>query len=477
MYQTYYAIFSKIDGICNILMIACCCCVWTRPFLDHRKKAWMTGGAYAVTMLILNFMPWYINNMLAHLTGVLAVFLVMSLTDKKYLIQKLFIALTFFCLRWQPLRLVVYLNNEIDRLIVRFLPPESDIAWFLYYIVLTVISYDVLSFFLLYYAVKCVLWSYGRGREPMDGREFLLLSMPPLLGVVSYGVIHYYDYIYGRDVGKSIYDLYGSHDLIMSLFTLLSFAVIVVTTYVFRQWKTKQEEDRQREIFSTQMADLQNHIGEMEQLYRDMRCLRHDMGNHLLTLRQLYDSGEYDAAAQYADRLQLEMSKSSLAVNSGSPVTDVILSGRKKEMEEKDIAFFCDFHYPLAKTVDSFDISIILNNALTNAIEAIEREKDCAVEPREPAHIRLTSERRKNIYLIEVTNSFYGELEIDPTSGLPRTSKNGEGHGFGLSAIRHVARKYLGEMEIAKEVLEDEPCCVLRVMLQLPEDEKDEPGQ
>jgi len=472
MYQTYYAIFSKIDGACNILMIACCCVIWTRPFLDHRKKAWMTGGAYAVTMLILNFMPWYINNMLAHLTGVLAVFLVMSLTDKKYLIQKLFIALTFFCLRWQPLRLVVYLNNEIDRLIVQFLPPKSDIAWFLYYIILTVISYNVLSFFLLYYAVKCVLWAYGRGREPMDGREFLLLSMPPLLGVVSYGVIHYYDYIYGRDVGKSIYDLYGSHDLIMSLFTLLSFSVIVVTAYVFRQWKTKQEEDKQREIFSAQMADLQSHISEMEQLYRDMRSLRHDMGNHLITLRQLYESGEYDAAKQYTDRLNEEMTKPTLDINSGNPVTNVILSGRKKEMQEKGISFSCDFHYPLTETVDSFDISIILNNALTNAIEAIEREKDNTANPQTAACIRLTSGRRKNMYLIEVTNSFYGDLEIDQMSGLPRTSKDDEGHGFGLFAIRHAARKYLGDIELTKEYREGNAYCVLRVMLQLPEEKK-----
>lgn len=470
MDQSYFDILSKIDDICRTLIIAYCCVIWTRPFLDHKRKAWMTGGAYAVTMLVLNFMPWYISAMLAYLAGALTVFLVMSLTDRKYLTQKLFVAITFFCLRWQALRIVVYINNEIYAVLYRFIVPADNVKlWFLLTVLITFIGYDLLTFLLLYSAVKCVLWSYGREREHMDGREFLLLSIPSLLGVVSYGVIRYYDYIYGRDAGKSIYNLYGSHDLIMSLFTLLSFAVIAVTTYVFRQWKTEPEEDRQREIFSTQMADLQNHIGEMEQLYRDMRSLRHDMGNHLLTLRQLYDNGEYDAATQYADRLHLEMSKSSPAVNSGNPVTNVILSARKKEMEEKGIAFFCDFHYPLTKAADSFDISIILNNALTNAIEAIEREKDCAVEPRKPVHIRLTSGRRKNMYLIEVTNSFYGNLEIDKLSGLPRTFKDGDGHGFGLSAIRHVAHKYLGELEIAKEMLEDEPCCVLRVMLQLPD--------
>lgn len=300
----------------------------------------------------------------------------------------------------------------------------------------------------------------------MDGREFLLLSMPSLLGVVSYGVIRYYTYIYQRDVGKSVYSLYGSHDLIMSLFTILSFAVILVTTYVFRQWKTKQEEDRQREIFSAQMADLQSHINEMEQLYRDMRSLRHDMGNHLITLKQLYDRGEYNEAEKYADQLKDEITKNSFDVNSGNPVTDVILSSRKKEMEEKGIAFFSDFHYPLTEFVNSFDISIILNNALSNAIEAIERERPLSDKA---AHISLLSSRRKNMYIIEVSNSFTGNLEIDPASGLPRSSKIDESHGFGLSAIRHAARKYLGDLDIGKEIQEGEERCVLRVMLQIPE--------
>lgn len=468
-YQKYYDILSVIDSIFCTLIIAYCCVVWTKPFLDHKKKAWMAGGAYAATMLVLNYMPWYIDAMLAHLIGALMIFLVMSLSDRKYLTQKLFIAITFFCLRWQASRIVIYLFNIIYGFLGRFTMPTNDRFWFFWSFILTFLGYDLLIFLSLYNAVKCILWSYNRRREHMDGREFLLLSISSLSGVVSYGVIRYYDYIYERDVGKSMYDLYVSHDLILSLFTLLSFAVILVTTYVFRQWKEKQEEDKQREIFSAQMADLQNHISETEQLYRDMRCLRHDMGNHLTTLRQLYDRGEYDAAKQYTDRLNEEMANTSLDINSGNPVTDVILSGRKKEMEEKGIAFFCDFHYPMTNAVDSFDISIILNNALSNAIEAIQRERDNLGEPEKPAQISLSSSRRKNMYLIKIVNSYRGNLETDPISSLPHTTKKGEGHGFGLPAIRHVARKYFGDLEITKEYREGEACCTLQIMLQLSE--------
>lgn len=463
----YYNILSVIDSICSILISSYCCVIWTKPFLDRKVKAWLTGSAYAATMLVLNFMPWYINNMLAYILGAMAAFLMMYLTDKKYIAQKLFLAITFFCLRWQALRIVVYLNNEIDAIMLRCFRSAGSQFWFRWNIFVTFSGYYLLGLLLLYAAVKCILWSYGRGREPMDSKEFLLLSIPSLSGAVSYGVIRYYSYIYQRDTGESILALYGSHDLVMSLFTLLSFTVILVTTYVFRQWKTQQEEDRQREIFSAQMADLQSHISEVERLYRDLRGLRHDMGNHLMTLEQLYDNGEYEAAEQYAGTLKREIQNVSGDITSGNPVTDVILSGRKKEMEEKGIAFACDFHYPMTDSVNSFDVSIILNNALTNAIEAVEREQ---TNSDRAAYISLSSHGRKNMYIIEVSNTYTGNLEPDPTSGLPCSSKAEEGHGFGLIGIRHVARKYLGDIEIKKEEREGESLFVLRVMLQLSEE-------
>ena len=467
--EFYDNIISLIDCICKALIDAYCCVVWTKPFLDHKSKAWLTGGVYAVIMLFFDFIPWKAP-MLAYVLGAAAIFFVMYLTDREYIAQKLFLAITFFCLRSQAYRTVVYSLGGIHEILIRTFVSmsASDLSWFLLTVFMVFLGYDLFIFIIFYSAVRCILWSYGRERELMNNKEFLLLSVPSLLGVVSYGLTRYYSYIYERDTnGKSVYDLFASYDLIMLLFTLISFSVILVMTYVFRQWKTQQEEDRQREIFSTQMADLQSHISEVERLYRDLRGLRHDMGNHLMTLEQLYNNGEYEAAEQYAGTLRKEIQNVSGDIASGNPVTDVILSGRKKEMEEKGISFMCDFHYPMTDLVNSFDVSIILNNALSNAIEAVEREQTGSDQT---AHISLSSHRRKNMYIIEVSNSYTGNLEPDPASGLPRSSKSGEGHGFGLTGIRHVARKYLGDIEIGKETCEGEERCVLRVMLQITEE-------
>ncbi len=463
--ERYYEIISDVNDILDILIVSYCCVVWIKPFLDRKEKAWLAGGAYAVTMAILDFMPYYINAMLAYGIGTLAIFLVICLTDREYIAQKVFLVITFFCLRWQAPRIFLYISIETDLIIYRLFATASETFW-LYKTIFQMILQNILMFFILYGAVKCILWSYGRKREHLDSKELLLLSILSVAGVVFYGVLRYYNYIYDRDTGKNLYDLHGSFTLIMLLYTLFCFAIILVMTYVFRQWKTEQEEDRQREIFSTQMTDLQNHISEVERLYQDLRNLRHDMENHLMTLESLYSGGEYAEAEQYAGTLRKEMQDMPGDIASGNPVTDVILSSRKKEMEEKGIAFACDFHYPMTESVNSFDISIILNNALSNAIEATEREH---IFSDRTLHISVASRRRKNMYIIEVTNSYTGNLEIDAASGLPRTSKSGDSHGFGLTSIRHVARKYFGDIEIGKEIYEGENRCVLRVMLQITE--------
>lgn len=482
--ELYYQIVSHIYDICTTLSGAFCFMVWIRPFMADRRKAWYAVGVYFAGMLVGTLVPFYVNFMFMYGVVMLAVFLVMGRMERSYAAQKLFLVITFFCVRWQAWRVVGCIGNELYLLKTTLIRSADGMLWFRVYTIQS--AFDVvLGFCLMYGAVRCLLWAYGNRREHMNIREFLLLVMPSVSGVLAYGLFRYFNYVYERDSGKPSFDLYGGYDYIILLYTLICFATIFVMTYVFRQWKNEQEEDKQKEVFSRQMKDMQGHIKEVERLYRDMRSLRHDMGNHLMTLEQLYGGGNYAEAEAYARALKQEVQAATSEAVSGNPVTDVILSGRKKEMEEKGIRFDCDFHYPQTGGINAFDVSIILNNALANAVEAVERERgltsvrDCdtdksdihsAVKNRNyenMACVSLISGLVKNMYMIEVRNNYRGELRFDASSGLPLTSKSADGHGFGLANIRHVARKYYGDMEIGKELCEGREYCVLRVMLQL----------
>ena len=128
-------------------------------------------------------------------------------------------------------------------------------------------------------------------------------------------------------------------------------------------------------------------------------------------------------------------------IRSGNPVTDTILQEWKTEAEKRNIRFESDFHFPADSDINAFDISVILNNALQNAVEN--------TEGGENAHISVKSYRRNNAYMIEISNSFVGTLEWDTDGGLPITSKsNAVGHGYGLNNIRKVAERYFGDIDI-----------------------------
>lgn len=458
--ERYYEITNGIYHICVNLFTAYCLVLWVRPFMGKKAKVWRVGAAYAAVNLFFEWIPVPVNVMFIYISLAFVAFLVMLPIDREYIAQKVFLAVAFFCLRWQSWRIAACVSNEVFWLFVETFPNKTEMIWFVEYVIQTGAE-TIFGGFLMYGAVKCMLWAYGRRREHMNVREFLLLTMPAAFGVFTYGMLRFYNDIYQRDAGQSPWNLYGSYDWLMILYSVLCFVMILMTTYVFRQWKNEQEEEKKREGFSRQIQDLENHIEEVERLYKDMRKLRHDMGNHLMTLERLYDRGAYEEAEKYAGELRKEVQDISFYMASGNPVTDVILSGRKRQMEEKGIVFDCDFHYPQKGKVNAFDISIILQNALSNAIEA--------VDGRNRGHISLVSYFMKNMYMIEVANSYTGELLLDERSGLPRTTRTGEGHGFGLENIRHAAHKYFGGMEIGKEIYAGEECCVLRVMLQIAE--------
>lgn len=104
--------------------------------------------------------------------------------------------------------------------------------------------------------------------------------------------------------------------------------------------------------------------------------------------------------------------------------------------------FEADFHYPDSAVVDAFDLSVILDNALTNALEATPRG----------GRIRIRSFREHQAYLIVIENTFEGELAGRSADGLLMTTKQPvEEHGFGLRHIKTVVERYHGAMTIEQK--------------------------
>ena len=410
---------------------------FAKPFIENKKGALCIGLSYFVVMLILYFVSIEINTFAAYGLGILSAFLVMCKIDRRNYRQKIFIAATFFSLRHLSV-CMARIITELIRLVNKANTlAENPVIALIAFGVIELLDI-VIGFVLLGVSVRSIVKPYVYKRNEMSVKEMLMLLVPALTGMIGYGIMIQYQTSSGMSWMEPVSGLYNG---LAFLYFGVSIITIVVVTVLFQKIKAGQEEKLQNELLATQIGSMERHIGQVESLYQNIRSIRHDMTNHILTLERLYAGNSVEEAAQYSRELKSALSSAIEEIKSGNPVTDVILQEAKDEAEKRKIRFRSDFYYPTGTNINAFDVSVILNNALQNAMENAGRG--------EASYIFVLSYHSNNAYMIEISNSFTGNLQWDEERELPVTSKeNTEGHGYGLSNIRMVARKYSGDIAI-----------------------------
>ena len=448
-----WMITSNVSVIAVLIITGICFGIFVRPYMKKKPEAIAVSTVYIVVMLVLYIIPPQIDNFSAYLVGVVAAFAVMCIEDRRNIYQKIFLAITFFAIRW----LAVAMAAKLDDLIMKTLVLRDTIVdrvWLQYGLY---VGTRVLDLVFCIVFISGAVWLINKAfvykKDEMSMKEMVMLIMPSLVGVTGYGILQYYMTIYENDTGKRLIDIYGFYGALSFLHYLISIIAILVMIVMFQNWKATQEEQLGQKLVLNQISDMKKHIEGVEKLYQDIRSMRHDMGNHIQTLEYLVVFDNRDDAREYLERLKKEWDEVSPVIKTGSPVIDVIIMEKMREAEEKHIQFTSDFYYPENTKLNAFDMSVIMNNALNNCMENVSGD-----DP----YISVSSFRKNSIFMITIKNSYQGELNYS-NSDLPETTKSGKGHGIGLNNIRRVARMYMGDIsleQVDKEV-------ILSIMLQV----------
>lgn len=246
------------------------------------------------------------------------------------------------------------------------------------------------------------------------------------------------------------------------LICFLLLGVNISSVMLFQKLVQLGEEERKRAILENQMVQMQREIEEIQDIYADMRGLRHDLKSHLESIAAVIrrisgkDKEELD---NYIEKMETTVSRLDFAYRTGNPITDIIIHQKKQEAEKHDISFEADFTYPDKQQIDVYDIAIMLNNALENAIEASRK-----VEGKK--YINLRSYMKGNLFFIEVENDFMSEIIFDSETGLPVSSKaEKQLHGLGMENIQRCAKKYMGGIDITIQGTGDRKKFNLTIMM------------
>lgn len=448
-----WMVTSKISVIALLMITGIYFGKFVCPYIKKKKGAVAVSIVYITIMLVSYMIPPQIDNFSAYLIGVIAALLAMYVEDRRNIYQKIFLAITFFSIRWLTVAMAGRLDDLVTKALV-FRNMGAEKVWLQYGLYVGTRVLDiVLCIAFIAVAIGLINKAYIYKKDEMSVKEMVMLIIPSLVGVTGYGILQYYLMIYERDTGKNLIDTYGFYGALSFLHYLISIVAILVVIVMFQNWKEMQEEQRGQELVLNQISDMKKHIEEVEKLYRDIRSMRHDMGNHIQTLEHLVAHNNMDDATEYLEHLKNEWDEVSPEIKTGSPVIDVILMEKLREAKERQIRFLSDFHYPQNTKLNAFDLSVIMNNALNNCMENVSGD-----DP----YISISSFRKNSIFMITIKNSFWGQLNFGD-SDLPETTKSGREHGMGLNNIRRVARMYMGDISLEQGNEE----VILSIMMQV----------
>lgn len=177
---------------------------------------------------------------------------------------------------------------------------------------------------------------------------------------------------------------------------------------------------------------------EIKSLHKKSRLLKHDMKNHLLVLTSYLNEGNIATAKEYISGIVDKLNKMYSYIYVGNSLMNYIVNDKLSQAYEKGIDIKAEIENLAFDYMESIDFSALLGNILDNAVDGAE------ISSKKFIGMRIYHVRGFDV--INVRNSVdRSVLEENPKL---KTTKCGEGHGFGMAQIRNITEKYSGMLDI-----------------------------
>ncbi len=234
-----------------------------------------------------------------------------------------------------------------------------------------------------------------------------------------------------------IYSIQNEEIFIAVIIIVISFISIIIIRKIIDYstkefyWKLTEKE------YKNQIKYYKNYIC----MLNELRVLKHDFNNHIINLKEYMSNKEYSKALLYTDNLISEVKKADKIIKIDNETFSVLINYKYCIMNKNKIKF--DYYINVLQDIHikATDMTIILGNALDNAIEAC---KKVSINKR---FIYMKANYGMGKLKIVIKNSKVNKLKYK--NGKIITSKNNKiEHGLGIDNIYRVVNKYYGQVTI-----------------------------
>lgn len=434
--------------------------VWVDRLLYGNAAGIVDNSSYSIVKLLCTFV---------------CSFLAMHMLYQGTKQTKLYLLLVFYTVQEMArfalhsvwlLTVTGYLDYLSDKLISETIAPERYMEITKYLQAGGLFAFSSGYLILMYVTIR-IFRRYQTGLvTDIDRQGIRFLMLTPVIGMafdVSWRVSFYSRS--GAEI-EFLYEKHGSMYVVVPTIAVLCLIGTVLSRKIYGELMRSEEQKNNLLFYKQQLSDMTAHVKELEQLYDGIRSMRHDLNNYVADMEQLLQISVQEGqmpqqvgreAEAYLDSMHRAADRLSLQFSTGNPVTDVILNRKGQICAQEGITLDGDFLYPATLAIEAFDMGILLNNALDNAIEAC---RCIAKERSRTVGIRGYVKGRMFFLVVENTCEDQG---IRIWNGALQTTKTDtENHGLGMNNMKSCVEKYYGTMQY--EV--GEGMFILTIMLQ-----------
>ena len=271
-------------------------------------------------------------------------------------------------------------------------------------------------------AAFCIFRSYtGKGESQFNNRLKAVFSVIVLF--VCAGIIRL-EGILGLPVDASSY---GVKDRVYQI--LCSCFILALQYGVLERADMSRQMDALRELIHQQRVQFETskqNAQLINEKYHDLKKMLNDFRGRL--------SNDQIAA------LQQRIGGVASVARTGNEILDVLLMEKAVQCTQKEIQITCYASEADLDFVEDIDLYFLMNNLLTNAMEATEKL------PAGERFITINVSRGGDMALLHIENSCEGPVEME--NGLPKSQRDPRYHGFGMKSVARLVDKYDGSLAV-----------------------------
>ena len=231
--------------------------------------------------------------------------------------------------------------------------------------------------------------------------------------------------------------------MLITLIILMLLMYLMIFQTLSRQ-KELNEIERENELWQIELKQMQRRIRQMNETNEQIKIARHDMRHRLSGIDVMLKKGEINEAEEYIASSLKTLEYSGEKLYCKNAVLDAIFSYYFSLAKEADIEVAHDLNISDELPVKASELSVVVANALENAIHA------CEAINADNRIIRCRCIETPQ-FMLQVSNPYSNEIKTDE-NGIPIGADGN--HGIGTRSILAFCEKYGAQVnyKIGKDI-------------------------